>query len=93
MNAAGKQIGHVEHELLADLLIDPDPTLHAERCVKVVIDIVEGWNGRGGVRQGAGRCRSIRVIEIRIVDDVTLLIDSILVDRLHEVGCPGGRSK
>ena len=93
MNAAGKQIGCVEHEFLADLLIDPNAALHAERGVKMGIDIVEGWDRRGGLRQGAWRCSGIRIIEIRIVDHVTLLIDSVLVDGLHDVGCPGGRSK
>ena len=65
MNAAGKQIGGVEHDLLGDLLIDPNAALHAESGVKVGIDIVEGWNGRGGVRQRARRCGGIRIIEIR----------------------------
>ena len=58
-----------------------------------MIDIVEGWNGRGGVRQGARRCRGIRVVEIGIVDHIALLIDSVLVDRLHDIGCAGRRAK
>ena len=42
---------------LADLLIDADAALHAERRMKVGIDIVEGGNGRRGIRRvhgGAG---------------------------------------
>src|SRR5580658_5064648 len=61
--------------------------------MKVMIDIVEGWDGGRSLCQGAGRSRGIRVIEVRIVHDVTLLIDSVLVDRLHQVGCPGKGSE
>jgi len=54
MNASGKQVGHVDHDLLADLLIHADATLHAEGRVKVGIDVVERWNGRSGIGEGAG---------------------------------------
>src|SRR5580658_9784303 len=61
--------------------------------MKVMIDIVEGWDGRRSPCQGAWRSWSIRIIEIWIVHHVTLLIDSVLVDRLHQVGCPRERSE
>src|ERR1700683_2564885 len=45
MNAAGKEIGNVESDLLCNLLVNANAPLHAEGRVKVVINVVKGWNG------------------------------------------------
>src|ERR1700689_1886025 len=45
MNAAGKEIGNVESDLLRNLLVNANAPLHAEGRVKVVINVVKGWNG------------------------------------------------
>jgi hypothetical protein len=49
MNAAGVEVGCIDRDQLAELTVDADSTLHAERGVEVRIDTEDGWHRRAGV--------------------------------------------
>ena len=86
MNAAGEEIGGVESDLLVDLAIHADSSLHVESGAEVGIDSGDSRQGRVGADLASGRSGNRGVEEVWIIDDITLLVDAVLVDGSDDVG-------
>src|ERR1700679_3241225 len=85
MHAAGVKVSGIDGDQLAELAVDANSALHAERCMEVRIDTEDGWH-RGVIgSKGSWRSGSGGIVERGIVDDVALLVYAVLVDRLDDV--------